>query len=99
MTPSLSIRFLIMTCAAVCSLSGVRGRKIELNWTSEGIKEYTRYVQLSLLVCAVETWYLLARGPTSIASVLAHAPLDIILRACVDYDCIIIPTNWLLYVP
>ena len=52
MVSSLSIRFFKTFVLGVTACSfinvGAHGRTIRLNWTAEGVREYTRYVKLSL---------------------------------------------------
>jgi hypothetical protein len=54
MTPP--IRGHLGACAVVammCSIVAVHGKTIQLNWTSDGVRDYTRYVLLSSAKCIV----------------------------------------------
>ena len=39
--------------AVLCGITTVHGRTIQLNWTSDGVRDYTRYVLLLAVLCYI----------------------------------------------
>ena len=51
MTPPIRVQLWACVVVAMMSVIGaVHGRTIQLNWTSDGVRDYTRYVRLPFVV-------------------------------------------------